>query len=303
VKYASIDVGTNTALMLIAEVGGGEVSEILDVSSITRLGEGLKKRGFLSDEAMERTFRVLQRYGRVIEENLVGEVLCVGTSALREAANSETFLRMVQEQLQIEIKIISEHDEAFYTYLSVNHDRLIKDADSLIVDIGGGSSEVIKGNSSRFLDALSLPVGTVKLTEMFIEHDPPLKEELSALTDHIKGLFQFPFSPAGDILVGTGGTITNVASIVLGLEVFEADKIHALRVSLKEIEGLIDLMKGMNTLERRAIKGMERGREDVILQGIILLREIMLCFGMDEVTVSTKGVRYGVLYDRIRLAR
>jgi exopolyphosphatase/guanosine-5'-triphosphate,3'-diphosphate pyrophosphatase len=302
-KCASIDVGTNTALMLIVEVGGGVVREILDVSSITRLGEGLKKRGFLSDEAMERTFRALERYGRIIEENHVEEVFCVGTSALREAANSETFLRMVQERLQIRIKIISEHDEAFYTYLSVKHDRLFKDGEALIVDIGGGSTEVIKGNGSQFLDFLSLPVGTVKLTEMFIKHDPPLKQELSVLTDHVKSLFQFPFGQSGGILIGTGGTVTNVASIVLGLEVFEADKIHALRVSSKEIEGLIDLMKGLNTLERRAIKGMERGREDVILQGIMLLREIMLCFGIDEVIVSTKGGRYGVLYDRIRLAQ
>jgi exopolyphosphatase/guanosine-5'-triphosphate,3'-diphosphate pyrophosphatase len=302
-KYASIDVGTNTALMLVAEVGGGLVSEILDVASITRLGEGLKKRGFLSDQAMERTLRVLERYGRLIEQNRVEEVLCVGTSALREAVNSETFLRIVQERLQMEIKVISEHDEALYTYLSVKHDRLIKGADAFIVDIGGGSTEVINGNGSQFLNFVSLPVGTVKLTEMFIEHDPPLRKELSALTDHVKGLLEFPFGQSGGVLIGTGGTITNVASIVLGLETFEADKIHALVVSLKEIEGLIDLMKGLSSLERRGIKGMEEGREDVILQGIILLREIMLCFGMGEVTVSTKGVRYGVLFERIRFAQ
>jgi exopolyphosphatase / guanosine-5'-triphosphate,3'-diphosphate pyrophosphatase len=298
-KYASIDVGTNTALMLIAETGGDGITDILDVSSMTRLGEGLKDRGYLSDEAMDRAFLVLKDYAGIIEENHVGEVLCVGTSALREATNSEAFLRRVREKLQISIKVISEGDEAFYTYLSVRNDQLIKDGNAVIVDIGGGSTEVIKGSNHQFLDFLSLPVGTVKLTEMFIKHDPPLKGELSALTDYLKGLCKFPFAGSESLLIGTGGTITNLASIVLGLEVFEKNKIHALRVCLEEIENLIDVMKKLNADERRAIKGMEKGREDVILQGIILLREIMLYFGIGEVTVSAKGVRYGVLYDRV----
>jgi exopolyphosphatase / guanosine-5'-triphosphate,3'-diphosphate pyrophosphatase len=302
-KYASIDVGTNTALMLIVEAGGGEIRDILDVSSITRLGEGLKERGYLSSEAMDRTFRVLEGYRKIIDENHVQEVLCVGTSALREAANSEVFLRMVREDLQIPIRTISGGDEAFYTYLSVKHDRLFNGGSAIIVDIGGGSTEVIKGNDSQLLDALSLPVGTVKLTEMFIKHDPPLEEELSALADYVRGLFKFPFDGLGDIFIGTGGTITNLASIILGLEVFEADKIHALRVSMREIENAIDTMKGLHTSGRRAIRGMEQGREDLILQGIILLREIMLYFGMVEATVSTRGVRHGVLCDKIRLER
>ena len=302
-KYASIDVGTNTVLMLIAEAAPGELSEILDVSLITRLGEGLKEKGHLSDEAMDRTFRALEEYRRIIEENRVREVLCVGTSALREAANSEVFLRMVREGLQIPIRVISEGDEAFYTYLSVKQDRLLDAGMALIADIGGGSTEVIKGDNSRFLDFVSLPVGSVKLTEMFIKHDPPLEEELSALADHVRGLFRFPFDGSGDIFVGTGGTITNLASIVLGLEAFEADKVHALKVSMREIEKVIETIKGLRTHERRAVKGMEKGREDLILQGIILLREIMLYFGMVAVTVSTRGVRHGVLYDKIRLAR
>ncbi len=302
-RYASIDVGTNTALMLIAEVDGGEISEILDVSSITRLGEGLKQRGSLSEEAMGRTFKVLDHYRRTIDEHDVSEILCVGTSALREAVNSEAFLRMVRDRLQIPIGVISEGDEAFYTYLSVKHDRLIKGVNGLIVDIGGGSTEVIKGSDSQFLDFVSLPIGTVKATEMFVKHDPPLEEELSALADHVRSLCNFPFQGYADTLIGTGGTITNLASIVLGLEVFEAEKIHGLTVGLRQVENLIAGMKKMDTAQRRVIKGMEKGREDLILQGIILLREIMLYFGAAKVTVSTRGVRYGVLYDRIGLVR
>jgi exopolyphosphatase / guanosine-5'-triphosphate,3'-diphosphate pyrophosphatase len=302
-RYASIDVGTNTALMLIADVNGSHISDILDLSSMTRLGEGLKERGHLSGEAMDRTFRILEGYGRLIEQNHVEEVLCVGTSALREAANSDVFLRMVQERLQMTIRVITEGDEAFYTYLSVREDRLIRSGTAIIVDIGGGSTEVIKGNDSRLIDFVSLPVGTVKLTEMFVRHDPPRKEELSALVDHVKGLFEFPSGQPGDILIGTGGTITNLASIVLGLETFEANRIHGLKVGLAQIEDLIGLMGTMNSHGRRGIKGMEMGREDLILQGLILLREIMLYLGKVEIDVSTRGVRYGVLYDRIRLVR
>ncbi|MCX5813275.1 MAG: hypothetical protein NT178_12135 [Proteobacteria bacterium] len=299
-KYASIDVGTNTVLLLIAEVDKG-ISDILDISTITRLGEGLKEKGCICDDAMIRTFCALEEYKKIIDENDVHEILCVGTSALREAGNAEVFLKMVREKLKLTIRIISEHDEAYYTYLSVKNDKLIKDENLIVIDIGGGSTEIIKGNGQGFLDFISLPTGTVKLTEMFIKHDPPLKDELSLLADYAKGLLhRLPFDGCGSSLVGAGGTITNLTGILLGLEIFDKDKVHTARIILKDIDILIDLMKNMDTSGRSAIKGMERGREDILLQGIMFLREIMVYFEIDNLIVSTKGVRYGVIHEKLR---
>ncbi len=299
-KYASIDVGTNAVLLLIAKYDNG-ISDVLDISSITRLGEGLKKNGRLSDEAIIRTFYVLEKYRKIIDENDVDEIFCVGTSALREAENAEIFSEMVREKLGLIVRIISDHDEAYYTYLSVNNDELITDENVIIVDIGGGSTEIIKGDSQGFFDFISLPTGTVKLTEMFIKHDPPLDDELSLLKTYSKDLLlKLPFDSNGCVLIGTGGTITTLAGIIFCLEVFDKDVIHTSGITLNEIGKLIDLMKNMHTSERKSIKGMEKGREDILLQGIMLLREIMVYFGFKKLLVSTKGVRYGVIYERLR---
>jgi exopolyphosphatase/guanosine-5'-triphosphate,3'-diphosphate pyrophosphatase len=299
-KYASIDVGTNTVLLLIAYVDKG-ISDVLDVSTMTRLGEGLKKEGYLNDEAMRRAFYALEKYRTIIDENDVDEILCVGTSALREAENTETFLKMVSEKLKIDIRVIDEHDEAYYTYLSVKNDELIKDENFVVIDIGGGSTEIIKGNGQGFSDFVSLSAGTVKLAEMFIKHDPPLEDELFLLTAYVKGLLQrLSFAVCGSSLIGTGGTITTLAGIILGLEIFDKNKVHATVINLKEINTLINSMKNMDTNGRSAIKGMERGREDILLQGIIFLREIMVYCEIDNLVVSTKGVRYGVIYEKLR---
>jgi len=299
-KYACIDIGTNTVLLVIVEKAGQPV-DVLDISTITRLGEGLKKSGILSAAAMERTFIVLQRYSDIMKENNVENVFCVGTASLREAGNSKIFLDEIEEKLGIPITIISEKEEAFYTYLSVKGDAFVKEGSVIITDIGGGSTEIIKGDEEGFVDFVSLPVGSVKLTEMFIKNDPPSTMEISSLGDYVRNLLNIPFRGDGcSTLVGTGGTVTNTASIIFGMEVFEKEKIHGHTIALKEIESIIEKLKGLTSHDRSRIKGMEKGREDIIIQGILLLKEIMEYFGAQELTVSANGVRYGVLAEAFK---
>jgi exopolyphosphatase/guanosine-5'-triphosphate,3'-diphosphate pyrophosphatase len=299
-KYASIDIGTNTVLMFIAEYSGGGLKEILDLATITRLGEGLKETGLISGKAAERTFAALRRYKETAEQLGADEIVCVGTAALREARNSADFVEQVNEELGIRVRVISGRDEAYYTYLSVKEDRFPGTDRFIIVDIGGGSTELIEGDRDRFLDFVSLPVGSVKLTEMFIRSDPPGEDEIVRLTRFLKETISAPFNGSGATIVGTAGTITNLAGIVLGLETYEKEKVHGLRISLRDIDAVIGRLKGLTVGERGKVRGMEQGREDILLQGILLMGEIMRYFGAEELVVSANGVRYGVLYEKLR---
>jgi len=297
-KYASIDIGTNTVLLLIVDTGK-DVRDVLDISAITRLGEGLKKRGNLSKGAMGRTFYALKNYKELAERHGVRDIYCVGTSALREAKNSADFLKSMKEKLGISIRVISEYEEAYYTYLSIKYDERMKGKNFIIIDIGGGSTEVIKGSRKEFKNFVSLPIGSVKLTEMFIRHDPLEEDEIKSLTGFIKETISFPFDGRDCRVIGTAGTITNLASIILGIEGYDKSRIHGLNISYKDISGVIKKLKAMTISERRTIRGMEKGREDIILQGIILLKEIMSYFKADEITVSANGMRYGVIYEAL----
>jgi exopolyphosphatase / guanosine-5'-triphosphate,3'-diphosphate pyrophosphatase len=298
-KCASIDIGTNTVLLAVADVGDGILTDIADLAVITRLGEGLKATGLLGDEAMERTFLVLKDYRETALRRGAEEIYCVGTAALREAGNSTAFIERVKGELGISIRVISGRDEAYYTYLSVKHDGFPGMEEFIIFDIGGGSTEIIEGSASRFVDFVSLPVGSVKLTEMFVRSDPPTGDEIARLVAFLKDTIHTPFEGAHHRIVGTAGTVTNIAAIALGLERYEKPRIHGLSVGAGEIDAIIGRLKSMTVRERRGVRGMEAGREDILLQGTILMREIMTCFDAGELLVSANGVRYGVLYEKM----
>jgi exopolyphosphatase/guanosine-5'-triphosphate,3'-diphosphate pyrophosphatase len=300
-KLAAIDIGTNTVLLLIAHCAGA-VEGILDLSTITRLGEGLNGTGVLSETAMERTLAALGRYRRVAGEEGVDEIVCLGTAALREAGNSGRFLSMAKERFGLSVRIISAREEAFYTYLSVRDPALPAEENFLVIDIGGGSTEIIRGASAEFTDFVSLPIGSVKLTEMFIHHDPPETGEIRALEAFLDKTLTLPFEGRGCPVIGTAGTMTNLASIVLGLESFDACRIEGHCIGADELDLLIRRLTAMTVAEKKAVTGMESGRADVFLQGILLLRTLLRHLEAEEITVSTKGVRYGVLYERTGLS-
>jgi exopolyphosphatase / guanosine-5'-triphosphate,3'-diphosphate pyrophosphatase len=295
-KYAAIDVGTNTILLLIVEKTRS-VRDVVDISTITRLGEGLREMGCLSEGAMGRSLRTLERYRAIVDEQKVDKVALVGTAALREAANSDRFLNLVERRTGFRIRIISGRDEAYYTYLSVNGDEIIPGQRLLILDIGGGSTEIIEGDRKEFRDFVSLPVGTVKLTELFVRHDPPTVDDLTRLRQHVRDLLSLSFQAHASpvTLVGTGGTITTLAAMAQELPEYAKKKIHGYWMTAPELDRLIEVMKSMTTSERCCMRGMEQGREDIILQGAILLQEIMARFKICSLVVSAKGVRYGVV--------
>lgn len=311
-SFGAIDIGTNAVLLLIAGRNTGSLEEVLDVSTITRLGEGITQYHRLSAPAMERTVKALEKYRDLLGAHRARLVACFGTSAVREAENREEFIAMVRERTGFEVRVFSEYEEAFYTYLSVKHDPLIArharprgDDRLAIVDIGGGSTEITRATRRSFLDYVSLPVGTVKLTELFIRHDPPLPEELESLRRFVRGKLSSQKGKDGreptgaegaPTAVGMAGTMTTLAAMILGLGSFEKKKVHGFVVTASVLDEWIGRLAAMPVSERRALPGMEPGREDLLLQGMVLMREIMAALGAGDFVVSTYGARYGVMY-------
>jgi exopolyphosphatase / guanosine-5'-triphosphate,3'-diphosphate pyrophosphatase len=297
---ASIDIGTNAVLLLLMNKNDGGLVEVLDKSTITRLGEGLLQRRHLSRQAMERTARVLVEYRDIIDSHSAKVVGCFGTSALREAENRDEFIDMARAWAGFDVRVFSEYEEAYYTYLSVKLDRSIRGQGLVIIDIGGGSTEVTRGTGERFIDYVSLPIGTVKLTELFIEHDPPLKEELDRLTGFVRDKMPRGLGNGDPTVVGMAGTVTTLAAMILELNEFDKGMIHGLPVSVSTLDHWVERLSAMTLAERRTIPGMEPGREDVLLQGIILMREILEALKASQFVVSTYGARYGVIYESER---
>jgi len=299
-NLASIDIGTNAVLMLLVAASEGRMEEILDRSMITRLGQGLIGSGRLSAEAMERTMKALDAYRGIIDDYGASIVNCYGTSALREAVNRDAFIAMADERTGMEVKVFSEYEEAYYTYLSVKSDSAIEGRNLVIVDIGGGSTEITRGDREGFQGYVSLPVGTVKLTERFIKHDPPLNEELQRLTEHVRAAIGGVRVEEPELtVVGMAGTMTTLGTMALGLNEFDKGRIHGLGIPASELDEWIERLSTMTVAERKRIPGMEPGREDLLLQGLVLMREILSAYRATRFVISTYGARYGVIYERM----
>ena len=298
--YGSIDIGTNAVLLLIMAATDEGLREVADLSTITRLGERLLEHRRLSGEAMERTVKALENYRTVFDANHGSDVSAFGTSALREAENRDEFMEMARKRAGFDVKVFSEYEEAYYTYLSVNHDPAIPGSNLVIVDIGGGSTEITRGTRQRFTDYVSLPVGTIKLTELFVKHDPPMPAEIEDLTRFVREKLPGKGAAGDHTVVGIAGTMTTLAAIILGLKGFQKERIHGLTVFVSTLHEWIRRLGRMSIAERRALPGMEPGREDLLLQGMILMREITASFRADRFIVSTCGARYGVLYEHMQ---
>jgi len=301
-RVASIDIGTNTILLLIAEVEEGALKPLLEKETIVRLGEGLQKSGILSEGAMERGIQTLSQYLEACHEMKVQRIFAAGTSALREARNSDHFLERVEEKLNLSIEIISGEEEAQLSFLAVTRDLKEPRKPILVIDVGGGSTEFILGRGDRITQWVSLPLGSVRFTEQFLLSDPVHEEEWENMERQIqKLLVRIPHPKEPFLMVAVGGTATTLASVEQGLAEFILEKIHHFLLE-KEALGRQLLLFGSKTIdERRKIPGLPAARADVILAGGAILYWAMEKLECPSVLISCHGVRYGLLYQRLKL--
>jgi exopolyphosphatase/guanosine-5'-triphosphate,3'-diphosphate pyrophosphatase len=311
---AGIDIGTNTLRLLVAETGPDSFHEIYAERTITRLGQDLDLSGKLTREAEERSLKVLKSFAEKIRAHTALHTAAIGTSALRNASNSEAFIHAVKINTGIDITVVSGKEEARLTWLGVARmlsgsgalKKLLSPAPLMVIDIGGGSTEIMMTRPGEAPVSVSLPLGAVYLTEQCVQHDPPTTDELAVLRGMVRerlDRFEGTIQPAPDsTVIGTAGTITTLAAIDQGMTVYDPERITRFVLTGRRIEAMIATLSTSTIAERRKIPGLEPGREDIIPAGAIILQEIMRRFGYTSLLVSDWGLREGIvldLYERI----
>lgn len=301
-RSAAIDVGSNTIRMLIGDVDESGFRRIRSYREITRLAAGIGVSGILGQSSMEKSISVLKGFSSAATACGAERVSAVGTSALRDARNGREFVDAVFREAGIRIRIISGMEEAELTAKGIQLGFQKRGVPLFVIDIGGGSTEWIildPQQDDGFLCG-SLPVGVVSLSERFVNVEPPSSGDMTALKSeidsHISSLEKITGCiPSDAIFAGTGGTVTTLASIDLGLKQYDPDQIHMRMISSGRLEELKELLFSLPLERRRAINGLDSGRADLIIPGILLTIKFMEFFGFREITVSDYGLLEGLL--------
>jgi exopolyphosphatase / guanosine-5'-triphosphate,3'-diphosphate pyrophosphatase len=305
-RFGFIDIGTNAILCLIAELKNDGSFEVLDdLAEIPRLGQGVHQTGRISPEGAARSLQVLRRYLQRCERRAVEEIVAVGTSALRDARNSAEVRTHFKEQLGFDVRVISGADEAAYSFLAVQQGLPLNRRELLVVDVGGGSTEFIRGNEAGVSQAISIDIGSVRLTEQFLHSDPVRKQEYEKMMVAIgRELARLPHQWLKDSsilsLVGIAGTFTTLSAVEKKLVCYTHGEVHASRLTLDEVRRQVALFQAKTIAERKTIPGLEPKRADVILAGACLIERMMTLFQAERVIVSDHGVRYGLLHECLK---
>ncbi|MHB8781012.1 MAG: Ppx/GppA phosphatase family protein [Candidatus Geothermincolia bacterium] len=309
-RVASFDLGTNSTRFLLAEADAAlarpRIATLRREMTITRLGEGVDRSGMLAPGAIERTLDALSAYREIIEDLGGAERYRVaGTSAMRDAANAQALIDGVRDVLDVDAEIVTGEVEARLSFLGAGYD--IEGAENygrlLVVDIGGGSTEIIIGRGSEIDACFSVPVGCVRMSERFLTGDPPGAAELAALRDHVEEAVREPVTAARSLgfglMVGLAGTVTTLSGINLGLDSYEGPAIHHSRLAAESVDRLFARMSRQTLGERQGFMKLEPGRADVILGGTAVLAVLMRALEVSELLVSEKDILDGLVIDAL----
>jgi exopolyphosphatase/guanosine-5'-triphosphate,3'-diphosphate pyrophosphatase len=296
VRVAALDLGTNTTRLLVADVDDGSVKEVVRRSRITRLGEGVDARRRLLPLPITRVRNCLADYRRELESLRAERALAVATSAIRDADNGEAFLGEVEWSYGFKTRLLSGEDEALLTLRGVASGREL-DGHALVIDIGGGSTELIAGTPEKVSFRISTDLGSVRLTERYLRGDPPGEGELSVCAAAIRSLLgeRVPDETrtAVDTAIGVAGTITSLAALDLGLVEYDSERVNGHRLTHDAVHAQLTSLAAIPLAERRQVPGLDPERAPVIVAGAMILRETMRYFGLDEIEVSERDILDG----------
>jgi exopolyphosphatase/guanosine-5'-triphosphate,3'-diphosphate pyrophosphatase len=291
-RVAAVDLGTNSTRLLVADVEDGRVDEISRRLTITRLGEGVDERHRLLPIPIARVRNCLVDYRKELEALGAERTLCIATSSVRDAENGEAFLGEIEWSYGFTTRLLSGQEEAAMMIRGVTASRSPLD-DVLVVDIGGGSTELVLAKHGEVAFSTSLDVGCVRVTERFLGSDPPTRPELAAAGGFVRSLLpELEASTA----IGVAGTVTTLATLDLGDDEYDPARTHAHRIPLASVEEQLERLAAMTTEERLAVPGIEPGRAPVIVAGIVVLREVMTAYSLAEIEVSERDVLHGAAF-------
>jgi exopolyphosphatase/guanosine-5'-triphosphate,3'-diphosphate pyrophosphatase len=297
VRLASVDIGSNTLLLLVVERGpDGRLVAVRDECRFGRLGQGLDRSGRLADEAVQRSLAICREYRAALDEAGASRVAAVGTQALREAANAGDFVGPAEAILGVPIEIIAGEREAELVFGSVVAAfPELAGGDLVVCDVGGASTEIIAGRDGRIASLVSVPIGAVRMSERHLTSDPPTAEQARALVADIDAQLAGLELPRGAALVGTAGTATTLASVEQKLRVYAADRVQGYRISRAEVERQLANFLELTVAEKRHLPGLEPQRADVIAGGVAIYARLLARLDASEIITSDRGVRWGLV--------
>ena len=292
---AALDLGTNSTRLLVVDADGQPLERLM---RITRLGQGVDRTGRLSEEAMRRTLEVLVEFRGVIDNFGVTRCRATATSAARDADNEGEFARRVAEVLGTAPEVLQGREEARLTYLGATTELHLTAGRCLVIDVGGGSTELV-GGDPRDLRAVSLEMGCVRVTERFIEHDPPSPAELQAARGYVRALVTGALEAAPELavaarLIGVAGTVSALVRLEAGLVHYDRSQIHHARLSLASVEHMLGELASVSLQGRLGRPALDPERADVIIGGACVLAEAMEVLGFDFLTASESDLLDGV---------
>lgn len=289
-RVAALDLGTNTTRLLVADVTDGHVEEVARRTTITRLGEGVEDGRRLLPAALARVHETLAAYRGEAERLRAERALLVATSAVRDAENGEAFLAEIERAYGFPTRLVEGREEAELAFRGVASGGLV-DRPTLVLDVGGGSTELVVGGPHGVDEVVSLQLGSVRSTERFLHSDPPTPDELAALRAHARRELPSLRAQRG---VGVAGTVTTIAALDLGLDAYDRDRVHGHVLTRAAVEAQLTRLAGLPLAERLRVPALEPGRAPVIVAGAAIVAEAMAACELDELVASEYDLLDGI---------
>lgn len=296
-RITSIDIGTNTVLLLVADIDAkGTISPLAYKQRIPRLGRDVDAQKLIRKPAFERIADILREYTRISKQLNSEHLIACATSAVRDATNREGFLAYIKAETGIEVELLTGEEEALCAYRGAISSLLNLKRTIAVIDIGGGSTEITLGTRDEIQKSVSLDIGSVRITERYFRHDPPLDSELESATELVQtAMYELEGENfAYATIVGVAGTATTLASLDQRLVDFDRTKISGYKLSKKAIDSLYRRLRTMNVDEILSLSNVTKGRADILTAGTLILREFMKKARAESIIVSEGGVRYGL---------
>lgn len=290
-KIGTIDIGTNSMRLLVADYKNNKIENRKKYINITRIGQGVDDKGYITEEALERNLNALKEFADKCIEEKCEKVYCMGTSALRDSKNGQDFVNRAKELTNIDVKIICGEEESNLGFMGVLEGAGgDKSNYILVLDIGGGSTEFIVGNEDGIKFCKSENVGALRMTEKFITTDPISDEEFSKMSGFIEKTISSTLDKIKGMhvskLVGIGGAITSLSAMNQQLEVYSMEKVHNSVVTKKDLEKILQNLKKMTLSDKKTIKGLQPKRADIITAGVKILHIVMEKLEIEKIMIS-----------------